>query len=160
MASSRFSISRVLMCLSSKLPSTCRRWVRWGTTQRGPHCFYDLAPWSSKCGTRTSSISITSDLLEMPVLGPYPRPTEIRNARGGAQQSVFTSPSGDCDVHGSLGTAALDHSSSVPKRRQGWEPTEGGTQVPTYSLTAGANTMQSLVGLRPEEWVGRDGCRR
>lgn len=36
----------------------------------------------------------------------------------------------------------------------------GGTQVPTYSLTAGANTMRSLVGLGPEEWMGRDGCRR
>lgn len=36
----------------------------------------------------------------------------------------------------------------------------GGTQVPTYSTTAGADTMRSLVGLRPEEWVGRDGWGR
>lgn len=36
----------------------------------------------------------------------------------------------------------------------------GGTQVPTDSLTAGANTMGSLVGFRPEEWVGRHGCGR
>lgn len=36
----------------------------------------------------------------------------------------------------------------------------GGSQVPTDSLTAGANTMRSLVGFRPEEWVGRRGCGR
>lgn len=36
----------------------------------------------------------------------------------------------------------------------------GGTQVPTDSWTAGANTMRSLVGFRPEEWVGRDACGR
>lgn len=35
----------------------------------------------------------------------------------------------------------------------------GGTQVPTDSLTAGANnTMRSVVGFWPEEWRGRDGC--
>lgn len=32
--------------------------------------------------------------------------------------------------------------------------------MPTHSLTAGANTVRSLVGFRPEEWVGRDGCGR
>lgn len=125
MASSRVSVSRVHVCLSSKLSPTCRKLVSQGTAQRGPHRFNALAPWFLKCGTQTSSISITSDLLEMPVLGPYPRPTETRNSRGAAQQSVFTSPSSDCDVHCSLGTALLDHSSSVPKRRQWWEPTNG-----------------------------------
>ena len=39
-------------------------------------------------------------------------------------------------------------------------PPMGGTQVPTYSLTAGTNTLRSLVGSRPEEWVGRDGWER
>lgn len=105
-------------------PPSSLPWVRQGTTQKGPRCYCDLAPWFSKCGTQTISISIISDLLEVPVWGPYPRPTEIRHS-GGGQQSVFTSPSGDCDVHGSLGIALLDHSSSVPKRRQWWKPTNG-----------------------------------
>lgn len=51
-------------------------------------------------------------------------------------------------------TTGLGHSSSVPEelviaayRRE--------TQVPLCPLTAGANTRQSSVALRPEEWVGR-----
>ena len=65
-------------CLSSELPLTCRRLVRHSTAQRGPYCSYDLAPWLSKRGTQTNSISITSDLLETQILGPTdPRPTEL-----------------------------------------------------------------------------------
>lgn len=78
MAGSRFSISRVLMCLSSELPPTCRRLVRQSTAQRGPYYSYDLAPCFSRRGTQTSSIGITSDLLETQILGPTdPRPTEL-----------------------------------------------------------------------------------
>lgn len=77
MASSRCSISRVLRCLSSELPPTCRRLVRQSTAQRWTHCFWDLAQWFSKCGTQTSGISITSE----PANGRDPSAYLLANSR-------------------------------------------------------------------------------
>lgn len=52
--------------------------MRQSTAQRGPYYSYDLAPCFSRRGTQTSSIGITSDLLETQILGPTdPRPTEL-----------------------------------------------------------------------------------
>lgn len=140
-------------------PPSSLPWVRQGTTQKGPRCYCDLAPWFSKCGTQTISISIISDLLEVPVWGPYPRPTEIRHSGGGGSNLSLQAP--QVIVMYTVVWELLYWTIPAQSQREGSDESlqMGGTQVPTYSLTAGANTMQSLVGLRPEEWVGRDGCR-
>lgn len=126
MAGSLLSISRILVRLSSKLPPTCRRWVRQGTAQRGPHCSCDPAPWFSKCGTCPERYQHHLRLTGSENLGsPSCRPTKSETVGRRAQQSVFTSFSGYCDVHRTLRTTAPRHPSSIPKRRWWWEPTNG-----------------------------------
>ena len=109
----------------------------------------------------TSSISITSDLLEIQILCPLNiRPTELETAELGPRRLFLQAL--QVVLRYSKVWEPWWEATPAQSRREGSDESlpMGGTQVPTYSLTAGTNTLRSLVGSRPEEWVGRDGWER
>lgn len=50
-----------------------------------------LGPWFSACSSWNSSISITWELLEMQIIGPHARPSQLESLVGGACQ-CFNKP--------------------------------------------------------------------
>lgn len=162
MASSRFSISKVLMFLSLELSPTYRRLVSKVYCSEGILWFI----WSSSMVlkvsyTETSSISVTSDLLEMQILCPLNlRFTELETAELGPRR-LFLQALQVVLKYTKVWEPSWEATPAQSQREGSDESLPmGGTQVPTYSLTAGTNILRSLVGSRPEEWVGRDGWER
>lgn len=152
--SSRCSISQVLMCLSYLQEIQEARYCSVGISLflRSSSVFLKVWYW-------TSSISITLDLLEWQFW--VPTPSLLNQKLQGWSPSICVYKPlrqlGSTLKFENHCTRPIQLSPQRELRNNSLKM--GGTQVPTYLLTAGANIRQSLVGLRPEEWVGRDRCR-
>lgn len=66
-----------------------------------------LGHWLLKCDPQSSSTQIPRKLLELEILRPQPRPTELEMRIVGPEVGVLVSPPENSDVHSSLRTTGI-----------------------------------------------------